>query len=156
MAAFYAERARAGVALIVTGGIGPNKEGAVHASASTLMTERQLPDHRLITQAVHAEGGKICMQILHTGRYAFNDKQIAPSAIKSPINPYTPREITAEEIQDQIDDFVRCAALAQQAGYDGVEIMASEAIFLISLLFATPTSGMMSGVVITRIVSVCQ
>ncbi len=130
MAAFYAERARAGVALIVTGGIGPNKEGAVHASASTLMTERQLPDHRLITQAVHAEGGKICMQILHTGRYAFNDKQIAPSAIKSPINPYTPREITAEEIQDQIDDFVRCAALAQQAGYDGVEIMASEGYFL--------------------------
>lgn len=130
MAAFYAERARAGVALIVTGGIGPNKEGAVHASASTLMTESQLPDHRLITQAVHAEGGKICMQILHTGRYAFNDKQIAPSAIKAPINPYTPREITSEEIQDQIDDFVRCAALAQQAGYDGVEIMASEGYFL--------------------------
>ena len=130
MAAFYAERARGGVALIVTGGIGPNKEGAVHASAATLTKESQLDDHKLITEAVHSEGGKICMQILHTGRYAFNDKQIAPSAIKAPINPYTPREITAEEIQEQIDDFVRCAALAQQAGYDGVEIMASEGYFL--------------------------
>ena len=130
MAAFYAERARGGVALIVTGGIGPNREGAVHASAATLVADSQLPDHKLITEAVHAEGGKICMQILHTGRYAFNDKQIAPSAIKAPINPYTPREITADEINDQIDDFVRCAALAQQAGYDGVEIMASEGYFL--------------------------
>ena len=130
MAAFYAERARGGVALIVTGGIGPNKVGAVHASAATLIDESQLPDHRLITEAVHVAGGKICMQILHTGRYAFNDKQIAPSAIKAPINPYTPREITAEEIEQQIDDFVRCAALAQQAGYDGVEIMASEGYFL--------------------------
>ncbi len=130
MAAFYAERARGGVALIVTGGIGPNKEGAVHASATTLMSESQIPNHRLITDAVHAEDGKICMQILHTGRYAFNDKLIAPSAIKAPINPYTPRAVTAEEIQQQIEAFVNCAALAQQAGYDGVEIMASEGYFL--------------------------
>jgi 2,4-dienoyl-CoA reductase (NADPH2) len=130
MAEFYAERVRGGVALIVTGGIGPNREGAVHASAAILMAESQLPGHRLITDAVHEEGGKICMQILHTGRYAFNDKQIAPSAIKAPINPYTPREISADEVQGQIDDFVGCAALAQQAGYDGVEIMASEGYFL--------------------------
>ncbi len=130
MAAFYAERARGGVALIVTGGIGPNKEGAVHAAAATLMNESQLPDHQLITEAVHAEGGKICMQILHTGRYAFNDKLIAPTAIKAPINPYTPREISEEEVGQQIDDFVNCSALAQQAGYDGVEIMASEGYFL--------------------------
>ncbi len=130
MAAFYAERARGGVALIVTGGIGPNREGAVHASATTLMEESQLPDHRLITKAVHAEGGKICMQILHTGRYAFNDKLIAPSALKAPINPYTPRAISAEEVEQQIDAFVNCASLAQRAGYDGVEIMASEGYFL--------------------------
>lgn len=130
MAVFYAERARGGVALIVTGGIGPNKVGAVHASAATLMEESQVANHRLITEAVHAEGGKICMQILHTGRYAFNDKLIAPSAIKAPINPYTPRAISAEEVEQQIDDFVNCAALAQQAGYDGVEIMASEGYFL--------------------------
>lgn len=130
MAAFYAERARGGVALIVTGGIGPNREGAVHASAAILTEESQLADHRLVTKAVHEAGGKICMQILHSGRYAFNDKQIAPSAIKSPITPFTPRAISSAEVQQQIDDFVNCAALAQQAGYDGVEVMASEGYFL--------------------------
>ncbi len=130
MAAFYAERARGGVALIVTGGIGPNREGAVHAGAAILTDESQLADHRLVTDAVHAAGGKICMQILHSGRYAFNDQQIAPSAIKSPINPFTPRAISSDEVLQQIDDFVNCAALAQQAGYDGVEVMASEGYFL--------------------------
>jgi 2,4-dienoyl-CoA reductase (NADPH2) len=130
MAAFYAERARGGVALIVTGGIGPNREGAVHAGAAILTDETQLADHRLVTKAVHAAGGKICMQILHSGRYAFNDKLIAPSALKSPITPFTPRAISSEEVQQQIDDFVNCAALAQQAGYDGVEVMASEGYFL--------------------------
>ncbi len=130
MAAFYAERARGGVSLIVTGGIGPNREGAVHASAAILVNESQVADHRLITEAVHAEGGKICMQILHTGRYAFNDKLIAPSAIQAPINPYTPKAVSGGEVQQQIDDFVNCASLAQQAGYDGVEVMASEGYFL--------------------------
>lgn len=130
MAAFYAERARGGVALMVTGGIGPNQEGAVHASASILDDEKHLPGHRLITDAVHEAGSKICMQILHTGRYAYNNKLIAPSAIKAPINPFTPRAISAEEIEQQIVDFVECAALAQQAGYDGVEVMASEGYFL--------------------------
>ncbi len=136
MAAFYTERARGGVALIVTGGIGPNKEGAVHASAATLTEPSQLADHQLVTRAVHRVGGKICMQILHGGRYAFNDKQIAPSAIKSPINPFTPRAISSEEVQQQIDDFVNCAALAQQAGYDGVEVMASEGYFLNQFIVA--------------------
>lgn len=130
MAAFYSERARGGVALIVTGGIGPNREGAVHASAATLMDESQLPGHQIVTQAVHEAGGKICMQILHSGRYAFSDKLIAPSALKAPINPFTPRAISSEEVGQQIDDFVNCAALAQQAGYDGVEVMASEGYFL--------------------------
>lgn len=130
MAVFYAERASGGVALIVTGGIGPNKVGAVHASAAVLDDEKHLPGHKLVTDAVHEAGGKICMQILHTGRYAYNDKLIAPSAIKAPINPFTPRAISAEEIEEQIVDFVNCAGLAQQAGYDGVEVMASEGYFL--------------------------
>ena len=130
MAAFYAERARGGVALIVTGGIGPNNEGAVHAYAATLQDESHVPSHKIVTDAVHEAGGKICMQILHTGRYAYNDKLIAPSAIQAPINMFMPRELTDEEIHRQIDDFVNCAALAQQSGYDGVEIMASEGYFL--------------------------
>lgn len=130
MAAFYAERARGGVALIVTGGIGPNREGAAHAKAAILSDATQLPEHRQITQAVHDAGGKICMQILHTGRYAFSDKLVAPSAIKAPINPFTPHELSAQEIEKQISDFVNCASLAQQAGYDGVEVMSSEGYFL--------------------------
>ncbi len=130
MAAFYAERAKGGVALIVTGGIGPNQEGAVHAKAATLSNKSQLSDHQLITQAVHDAGGKICMQILHSGRYAFSDKLVAPSAIKAPINPFTPHELSSDEIEKQIQDFVNCADLAQQAGYDGVEVMSSEGYLL--------------------------
>lgn len=130
MAAFYAERARGGVALIVTGGIGPNKEGAVHAFAATLEDESHVPHHKIITDAVHEADGKICMQILHTGRYAYSDKSVAPSAIQAPINMFKPRELSDDEVYGQIDDFVNCAALAQQAGYDGVEIMASEGYFL--------------------------
>ena len=130
MAAFYAERAKGGVALIVTGGIAPNSEGAVHAGAATMTMEKDANHHRLITDAVHAEGGKICMQILHTGRYAYNPKAIAPSAIQAPINPIKPRALEATEIEPQIADFVNAAKLAQLAGYDGVEIMASEGYFL--------------------------
>ncbi len=130
MAAFYAERAKGGVALIVTGGIGPNQEGAVHAKAATLTNESQLPDHQLITRAVHDAGGKICMQILHSGRYAFSDKLVAPSAIKAPINPFTPHQLSSDEIEKQIEDFANCADLAQQAGYDGVEVMSSEGYLL--------------------------
>ncbi len=130
MAAFYAERARGGVGLIVTGGIGPSHEASVHAGAKILESAEDVLHHRLITDAVHAADGKICMQILHTGRYAYNDKLMAPSPIKAPINPFTPHEVTAAEIEQQIADFIRAARLARDAGYDGVEIMGSEGYFL--------------------------
>lgn len=130
MAAFYAERVRAGVALMVTGGIGPNKEGAIHAHAATLDSASKIPQHQLLTEAVHTAGGKICLQILHTGRYAYNPKLIAPSALQAPINRFVPRALSSEEVEGQIQDFVRCATLAQQAGYDGVEVMGSEGYFL--------------------------
>ena len=125
-AAFYAERARGQVALIVTGGISPNADGVVFAGGARLDEESQVHGHRLITEAVHNEGGKICMQILHTGRYAYHKDCVAPSAIQAPINMYTPRALSHEEVLQTIDDFVNCAALAQKAGYDGVEIMGSE------------------------------
>ncbi|TXH67628.1 MAG: NADPH-dependent 2,4-dienoyl-CoA reductase [Thiothrix sp.] len=130
MAAFYAERARANVALIVTGGIGPNSEGAVQAHAAVLNKPEQVAQHQMVTRAVHAEGSKICLQILHTGRYAYNPKLVAPSALQAPINRFVPHELTSDEIEQQIQDFVNCAALAQQAEYDGVEIMGSEGYFL--------------------------
>jgi 2,4-dienoyl-CoA reductase (NADPH2) len=130
MAAFFAERARGGVGLIVTGGFGPSKRAATHEHTKMLWSEDDCPDHRLITDAVHAEGGKICMQILHTGRYAFNENPIAPSAIQAPINPFKPAAATEDEIEQQIEDFVRTAVLAQKADYDGVEIMGSEGYFL--------------------------
>ncbi|AMX02935.1 NADPH-dependent 2,4-dienoyl-CoA reductase [Microbulbifer thermotolerans] len=130
LAAFYAERARGGVGLIVTGGIAPNEEGGVFAGSAKMTTPEEAQHHREITEAVHAEGGKICMQILHTGRYAYNQNLVAPSPIQAPINPFTPRELTSEEIEGQIDDYVRCATLAREAGYDGVEIMGSEGYFI--------------------------
>ncbi|WP_237065952.1 NADPH-dependent 2,4-dienoyl-CoA reductase [Microbulbifer guangxiensis] len=130
LAAFYAERARGGVGLIVTGGIGPNEEGGVFMGSAKMTTPEEAQQHREITDAVHAEGGKICMQILHAGRYAYNPNLVAPSPIQAPINPFTPRELTGEEIEGQIDDYVRCATLAREAGYDGVEIMGSEGYFI--------------------------
>jgi 2,4-dienoyl-CoA reductase (NADPH2) len=130
MAVFFAERARGGVALIVTGGFGPNKRAATHEHTKMLWSDEDCADHRQITDAVHAEGGKICMQILHTGRYAFNENPIAPSAVQAPINPFKPQAATEEEIEQQIEDFVRTSVLAQKAGYDGVEIMGSEGYFL--------------------------
>ncbi|MBR9866267.1 MAG: NADPH-dependent 2,4-dienoyl-CoA reductase [Oceanospirillales bacterium] len=130
MAAFYAERVRGGVGLIVTGGISPNPEGVVHSGGAQMATEQDVENHRLVTERVHGEGGKICMQILHTGRYAYNPKLIAPSALQAPINPFPPHEVTVEEIEQQIEDFAHCAGLAQQAGYDGVEVMGSEGYFI--------------------------
>jgi len=130
MAAFYAERARGGVALIVTGGIGPNEEGGVYAGAALMASEKDVDNHRQVTSAVHAEGGKICMQILHSGRYAFTPKLVAPSPLQAPINPFPPHELTQDEIAKQIDDFVSAALLAQKAGYDGVEVMGSEGYLL--------------------------
>lgn len=126
LAVFYAERARAGVALIVTGGIAPSAEGAVFHGAATLERAEQVADHRKVTEAVHAEGGHICMQILHAGRYAYSPALVAPSAIQAPINPMAPRALSAEEVDQQIADYVRCARLAREAGYDGVEVMGSE------------------------------
>jgi len=130
MAEFYAQRAHGGVGLIVTGGIGPNSVGAVHADAALMATAEDVTNHRIITNAVHEADGKICMQILHTGRYAFNPDAVAPSAIKSPISPFPPKALTDEEIELQILDFVQCALLAKDAGYDGVEIMGSEGYLL--------------------------
>lgn len=125
-AVYFAERARGQAALIVTGGIAPNEEGCISAMAAKLSTKEEVDQHRLITKAVHNEGGKICMQILHTGRYGYHNKIVAPSAIQAPINFFRPREMTSEDVSRTIDDYVKCALLAKEAGYDGVEIMGSE------------------------------
>lgn len=136
MAAYFAERARGGVGLIVTGGVGPNEEGAVRAGGAKLSTPEEADEHKVVTQAVHEAGGKICMQILHAGRYAYNPQLVAPSAIQAPINPFTPRALDEEGIEKQIRDFVNCASLAQVAGYDGVEVMGSEGYFINQFLVA--------------------
>ncbi len=126
MAVFYAERARGGVGLIVTGGVAPNSAGAVVQGGSVLNNLEEARQHKVVTDAVHAEGGKIALQILHTGRYAYNPNSVAPSAIKAPINPFVPHELSTDEIEQTISDFVQCAKMAQAAGYDGVEVMGSE------------------------------
>jgi 2,4-dienoyl-CoA reductase (NADPH2) len=136
MAAYFAERARGGVGLMVTGGIAPNEEGGVYKGAAKLSTPEEADRHRLVTTAVHAEGGKICLQILHAGRYAYSPSLVAPSAIQAPINPFKPHELDEAGIEKQIADFVNCARLAQQAGYDGVEIMGSEGYFINQFLAA--------------------
>ncbi|MEV2278466.1 NADPH-dependent 2,4-dienoyl-CoA reductase [Nocardiopsis sp. NPDC049922] len=139
MAAFYAERARGGVGLIITGGISPNEEGVTFKGAAKLTTEAEADEHRVITEAVHREGGRIAMQILHTGRYAFSEDSVAPSAIQAPISPFTPRELTDEDVERTIDDFARAAELARSAGYDGVEIMGSEG-YLINQFIVSATN----------------
>ncbi|KPX54641.1 2,4-dienoyl-CoA reductase FadH [Pseudomonas amygdali pv. lachrymans] len=136
MAAYFAERARGGVGLMVTGGIAPNEEGGVYDGAAKLTNAEEAEQHRLVTRAVHEAGGKICLQILHAGRYAYSRKQVAPSAIQAPINPFTPRELDEEGIEKQIADFVTCSTLARSAGYDGVEIMGSEGYFINQFLAA--------------------
>ena len=136
MAVYFAERARGGVGLIVTGGIAPNDEGGVYSGAAMLTTSEEADKHRVVTEAVHAEGGKICLQILHAGRYAYSPRLVAPSAIQAPINPFKPRELDEAGIEKQIADFVTCARLARQAGYDGVEIMGSEGYFINQFLAA--------------------
>jgi 2,4-dienoyl-CoA reductase (NADPH2) len=138
-AVFYAERARGQVGLIVTGGIAPNYEGSVSPIASKMTTKEEAEHHRGITKAVHDEGGKICMQILHSGRYAYHNKSVAPSAVRAPIAPFTPRELTSEEVYQTIEDYVNCADLAKHAGYDGVEIMGSEG-YLINQFIVTRTN----------------
>jgi 2,4-dienoyl-CoA reductase (NADPH2) len=139
LAAFYAARARGGVGLIVTGGIAPNAEGAMTAGAAVLENEAGVAAHRVVADAVHAEGGRIVMQILHTGRYAVHAKAVAPSALRAPISPIVPRALDAEDVERTIADYVRCARLAQAAGYDGVEIMGSEG-YLINQFLAPRTN----------------
>ena len=139
MAAFYAERAQGGVGLIVTGGIAPNDAGLTFAHASKLDSIAEAEKHKVITQAVHAAGGKIALQILHTGRYSYQADLVAPSAIQAPINPIKPKALTSAEVQQTIDDFANCAKLAQYAGYDGVEIMGSEG-YLINEFIAARTN----------------
>ncbi|MBN8631981.1 MAG: NADPH-dependent 2,4-dienoyl-CoA reductase, partial [Rhodobacterales bacterium] len=130
VAAFYAARAKGGAGLIVTGGMAPNREGGVFPGAAGLFTDKDIANHRRVTDAVHAEGGHIAMQILHAGRYAYGKDCVAPSAIKSPISPFVPRELDEEGIEKQIADIATAAARAVDAGYDGVEVMGSEGYFL--------------------------
>ncbi|SUX29567.1 NADPH-dependent 2,4-dienoyl-CoA reductase [Chromobacterium vaccinii] len=139
MAAFYAERARGGVALIVTGGVGPNAEGCVAEGAAQLSDAHEVENHRLVTDAVHREGGKIALQILHSGRYSFQEKCVSSSPLLAPINFYTPRELSDADVWQTIADFANCAKLAQQAGYDGVEVMGSEG-YLINQFIARATN----------------
>ncbi|EPG37745.1 NADPH-dependent 2,4-dienoyl-CoA reductase [Acinetobacter colistiniresistens] len=139
MAAFYAERAKGDVGLIVTGGISPNDAGLTFAHASKLDSIAEAEKHKVITDAVHEAGGKIAMQILHTGRYSYQPEIVAPSAIQAPINPIKPKALISAEVQQTIDDFANCAKLAQYAGYDGVEIMGSEG-YLINEFIAARTN----------------
>jgi len=129
-AVYYAERARGQVGLIVTGGIAPNIEGSVGMGAAKLTTTEEAEHHKVITKAVHVEGGKICMQILHSGRYAYHPQGVAPSAIQSPITPFKPRALESDEVWKTIEDYKNCSLLAQSAGYDGVEVMGSEGYFI--------------------------
>ncbi|MBT5404013.1 MAG: NADPH-dependent 2,4-dienoyl-CoA reductase [Crocinitomicaceae bacterium] len=139
MAAYFAERAKGGVALMVTGGISPDRAGWVAPFSSKLTSKKEANKHKVITNAVHQEGGKICLQILHTGRYGYHPFNVAPSKIQSPITPFKPKELTESGIDKTIDHFARCASLAQYAGYDGVEIMGSEG-YLINQFIATRTN----------------
>ncbi|MBT0961016.1 NADPH-dependent 2,4-dienoyl-CoA reductase [Denitromonas iodatirespirans] len=139
MAAFYAERARGGAGLIVTGGFSPNLAGRVYHFGSQLSFSWQVKKHRIVTDAVHAEGGKIALQILHTGRYGYHPLCVAPSALRAPINRFKPRALTGWGIRRTIAAYAKCAKLAQDAGYDGVEIMGSEG-YLINQFIAPQTN----------------
>ena len=139
MAAYFAERARGGVGLIVTGGIAPNEAGLTYANAAKLTTGEEAARYRVVTDAVHAEGGAIALQILHTGRYGYHPKLVGPSPIQSPISPLPPKELSDAEVIETIEDFARCAALAREAGFDGVEIMGSEG-YLINEFIARRTN----------------
>ncbi|WP_406352016.1 NADPH-dependent 2,4-dienoyl-CoA reductase [Streptomyces sp. NBC_01635] len=136
LAEFYAARARGGVGLIVTGGIAPNDEGRTFEGGAKLTTGEEAERHRVVTEAVHREGGRIALQILHVGRYAYHRDLVAPSPLQAPISPFVPRELTDADIERTIDDYVRTARLARQAGYDGVEIMGSEGYLINEFIVA--------------------
>ncbi|MDO9407145.1 NADPH-dependent 2,4-dienoyl-CoA reductase [Patulibacter sp.] len=139
LAAYFAERARGGVGLMVTGGYAPNRTGWLFPTASDLRSSRTLGRHRTVTGAVHAEGGRIALQLLHAGRYAYHPLSQSASAIKAPINPFRPRAMRAGTVRRTIADFARSAVLAQEAGYDGVEVMGSEG-YLVNQFLAPRTN----------------
>ncbi len=130
VAEFYAARARGGVGLMVTGGMAPNREGGVFPGAAGLFNDQDIANHRIVTDRVHAAGGRIAMQILHAGRYAYGPECVSASAIKSPISPFPPKELDEAGIEKQIHDIVTAATRAREAGYDGVEVMGSEGYFI--------------------------
>lgn len=139
LAAFYAARAKGGVGLIVTGGIAPNIAGWVAPFAGRMSSKRHAKKHKVITDAVHAEGGKICMQILHSGRYGYHPFAVSASGIKSPITPFKPKALSSRRVRSTIKDYAECANYAKMAGYDGVEIMGSEG-YLINQFFCQRTN----------------
>jgi 2,4-dienoyl-CoA reductase (NADPH2) len=139
MAAYYAERARGGAGLIVTGGISPNEEGCVAPGAAKLNSDNEAKKHQVVTRAVHQENGKIALQILHAGRYAFHENLVSASSARAPINVFKPRALSEKEIEDHICDYANCADLARRAGYDGVEIMGSEG-YLINQFIVSKTN----------------
>ncbi|MEM7491422.1 MAG: 2,4-dienoyl-CoA reductase FMN-binding domain-containing protein, partial [Pseudomonadota bacterium] len=130
VATFYAERAAGEVGLMVTGGMAPNAEGGVFPGAAGLFSDEDVANHRVVTDRVHDAGGKIAMQILHAGRYAYSPDCVAPSPVKSPISPFPPKELDEAGIEKQIADIATAAVRAREAGYDGVEVMGSEGYFL--------------------------
>ncbi|MDA0882988.1 MAG: NADPH-dependent 2,4-dienoyl-CoA reductase, partial [Bacteroidetes bacterium] len=139
MATYFSERAKGGVGLIVTGGVAPNIEGWVSPFSIKLSTNSEAKKHKVITKAVHDAGGKICMQILHAGRYAYHPLCVAPSSLKAPINRFKPRALNNFGVKRTIRNYVRCARLAKKAGYDGIEIMGSEG-YLINEFIAKKTN----------------
>ena len=139
MAAYFAERARGEVGLIVTGGVAPNRAGWVGPFSAKLSSKGEVKKHKQIPEAVHAEGGKICLQILHSGRYGYHPFSVAPSAVRSPITPFKPKALSSRGVEKTIKDYAKCAALAREAGYDGVEIMGSEG-YLINQFIAARTN----------------
>src|SRR5262245_10176923 len=144
LAAFYAERARGGAALIVTGGFSPNAAGNLSPHRAEMSSTEDSRKHLPVPKAVHDAGGRIVLQVLHSGRYGYHPNTVAPSPLKSGINPNTPRELASAEIEQTIDDFARAAALAQEAGYDGVEVMGSEG-YLITQFLAQRTNQRKDG-----------